>query len=107
MALSMEFIRSRTLPPLPGKAQIDTKLSLEHMLNKREHTPIPKMSESSRSLTELPMELIQKIYRECSDIKSIVYLSETSRKFRTAYNGSQKLVIIEKVLERQFGPLHD
>jgi hypothetical protein len=103
----MEFIRSQTLPPLPGKAQIDTKLSLEHILNKWEDTPVTKMTESSRSLTELPMELIQKIYHECSDIKSIVYLSATSRKFRAAYNGSQKLVILEKVLERQFGPLHD
>jgi hypothetical protein len=53
------------------------------------------------------VELIQKIYHECSDIQSVVNLSATSRLFRAAYIGSQKLLIVENVLENQFGPLRD
>jgi hypothetical protein len=64
-------------------------------------------SETLASLPGLPVELIQKIYHECSDIQSVVNLSATSRRFRAAYIGSQKLLIIENVLDNQFGPLHD
>jgi hypothetical protein len=59
------------------------------------------------SLASLPTEIVQKIYHECHDIQSVVNLSTTSKRFRSAYNGSQKLVILENILERQFGPLHD
>lgn len=58
-------------------------------------------------LTNLPMELIQKIYAECPDLQSVINLSATSRRLRAAYQSSQKLNILEKALERDFGPLYD
>jgi hypothetical protein len=62
---------------------------------------------SPPALSNLPLEIIQKIFLECSDIESVVNLSATSHQFRDAYLGSQKLLIIENALEVQFGPLHD
>ncbi len=76
-------------------------------MNSRELSTRSSEPESLASLQGLPVELIQKIYHECSDIQSVVNLSAISRRYRAAYVGSQKLLIIENVLENQFGPLHD
>ena len=93
-------------PRFPARKAGPTVI-LEHSMNSRELSTRSTMSETLASLPGLPIELIQKIYHECSDIQSVVNLSATSRRFRAAYIGSQKLLIIENVLENQFGPLHD
>lgn len=89
------------------RAHFDYLAPLEQSGTSYGHRESAKDATVPQSLSGLPLELIQKIYHECSDIKSVANLSTTSRKFRAAYNGSQKLLIIENVLERQFGPLHD
>lgn len=55
----------------------------------------------------LPLEIIQLIFGFLPDIESIFALSATCRLFHQAYASSQKLIVVNKVLETQFGPLHD
>lgn len=55
----------------------------------------------------LPLEIVQLIFGFLPDIESICALSATCHLFHRAYASSQKLIIVEKVLETQFGPLHD
>jgi hypothetical protein len=96
------FRTPRTLLPKSGPAALS-----QHFINSMEHAPRSTKTETLYSLPGLPIEIIQKIYHECSDIQSVVSLSSTSRRLRAAYIGSQKLPIIENVLENQFGPLYD
>src|ERR1700734_3362432 len=97
-----QFVAPRFLAHKAGPATIS-----KHLMSSKELSTRSTESETLASLPGLPVELIQKIYHECSDIQSVVNLSATSRRFRAAYIGSQKLLIIENVLDNQFGPLHD
>lgn len=58
-------------------------------------------------LDDLPTELITKIFGECTDIKSVVNLAATCRRFHEIFTGAQLLPIIDDVLETEFGPLYD
>lgn len=69
------------------------------------HSKFPSIA--TIKMQDLPLEILQHIYRYLPDIESVLALSSTSHQFRRAYIGSQKLVIVERVLETQFGPLHD
>lgn len=97
-----EFRSPRTLLPILSPTALP-----KHLLDSMERATRSTKTETLPSLPGLPIELIQKIYYECSDIKSVVNLSATSCRLRAAFIGSQKLLIIENVLENQFGPLND
>jgi hypothetical protein len=62
---------------------------------------------SKTNMQDLPTEIVQHIYNSLPDIETVFALSATCHQFRNAYIGSQKLVVIKNVLDRQFGPLHD
>lgn len=62
---------------------------------------------SVAKMQELPLEIIQQIYKFLPDIESVHALSATCHMFHRAYAGSQKLVMVKRVLETQFGPLRD
>jgi hypothetical protein len=107
MPPTMPFSRPQfRAPRFPARKAGPTIVS-GPLLNSKDSSTRFTESEPLASLPGLPVELIQKIYHECSDIQSVANLSATSRQFRAAYISSQKLLIIENVLENQFGPLHD
>lgn len=56
---------------------------------------------------DLPVEILQHIYRDLSTVSSIRSLSLSCRHFYNGYASSQRLVIVRQVIERQFGPLDD
>lgn len=107
MSPSTPFSRRQFVVPRFPARKAGPNVISEHSMKSRELPTRSTESETLSSLQGLPVELIQKIYNECSDIQSVANLSATSRRFRAAYIGSQKLLIIENVLENQFGPLHD
>lgn len=69
---------------------------------------IPFYPAQGASFLDLPTEIIQHIFFDLSTVQSIHSLCLTSKRFHVAYaHSSQKLVIAERVLESQYGPLHD
>ncbi|KFX86776.1 hypothetical protein V490_08860 [Pseudogymnoascus sp. VKM F-3557] len=63
--------------------------------------------EQESELQYLPVEIVQLIFGFLPDIESACALSATCHFFHRAYASSRKLIIVQKVLETQFGPLHD
>jgi len=59
------------------------------------------------SLEFQPTEIITHIFLCCPDIPSVLALSATCHRFRRIYNSSQKLPILERAADAQFGPLED
>lgn len=55
----------------------------------------------------LATELVTHIFFSLSSVTDVHALSSTCRRFRSIYNSSQKLAILETVVETQFGPLQD
>ncbi|KAF1957493.1 hypothetical protein CC80DRAFT_491593 [Byssothecium circinans] len=56
---------------------------------------------------DLATELITHVFRSCTSVTDVLALSSTCRRFRNIYTSSQKLTILEKAAEAQFGPLQD
>jgi F-box domain len=57
---------------------------------------------------QLPNELVQKIFRSCSSIDDVFNLASTCHRFhKVSLHSSQKLIILSKAAEAQFGPLQD
>jgi hypothetical protein len=55
----------------------------------------------------LATELVSHIFFSCSSLQDVLALSSTCHRFRSIYASSQKLAILERVAEAQFGPLED
>jgi hypothetical protein len=58
-------------------------------------------------MKDLPVELIQKIYKSCYDVRSVISLSKTCKQFHAAFESSQKLNILQIVIRRDFDPLEE
>ncbi|KAI9744241.1 MAG: hypothetical protein M1818_002393 [Claussenomyces sp. TS43310] len=56
-------------------------------------------------MDSLPLELIQKIFKECPDIATVISLARVSKKYYAALHGTQKLSIFNAVINVQFAPL--
>lgn len=85
---------SRNQPP---------RQQLEHS----ELAPDVRHPASAARFQDLPVEILQHIYRDLSTVSSIRSLSLACRRFYHAYASSQRLNIVQEVVERQFGPLDD
>lgn len=69
---------------------------------------VPSYPAQGASFLDLPTEIIQHIFFDLPTVQSIHSLCLSSKRFHAAYaHGSQKLLIAERVLEAQYGPLHD
>lgn len=69
---------------------------------------IPTCPPCGACFLDLPTEIIQHIYLDLPTVQCIRSLSLASRRFHAAYShSSQKLLIASRVLETQYGPLHD
>lgn len=55
----------------------------------------------------LATELVTNIFFSLSSIDDVLALSSTCHRFRDIYNSSQKLALLETVVDTQFGPLQD
>lgn len=56
---------------------------------------------------DLPTEMVQKVFEMCSSIQDVVAFASTCKMANTAFKGSQKLRIIEKIVNVQYGPIQD
>jgi hypothetical protein len=56
---------------------------------------------------DLATELVVQIFFSCTSVTDVTALSSTCHRFRNIYSSSQKLHILEKAAEAQFGPLRD
>jgi hypothetical protein len=59
------------------------------------------------SLEFQPTEIISNIFLHCPDIPTVLTLSSTCHRFRQIYNSSQKLPILERAVDAQYGPVAD
>ncbi|KAF2128483.1 hypothetical protein P153DRAFT_318347, partial [Dothidotthia symphoricarpi CBS 119687] len=55
----------------------------------------------------LATELVLQVFFSCNSVTDVLALSTTCHRFRNIYTSSQKLAILEKAAETQFGPLQD
>jgi hypothetical protein len=56
---------------------------------------------------DLATELVVHIYLSCNFVQDVTALASTCHRFRNIYSSSQKLPILERAAETQFGPLQD
>ena len=55
----------------------------------------------------LATELVFQVLLSCNSIQDAHALSSTCKRFHYIYSSSQKLLILERIVESQYGPLHD
>jgi hypothetical protein len=58
-------------------------------------------------IEHLATELVSHIFFSCASISDVLALSSTCHRFRNIYCSSQKLSILQRAAETQFGPLQD
>lgn len=58
-------------------------------------------------LDHLPTELLLHIFQSCYTISDALHLASSNRRFQRIFNGSQKLSILMKIADAEFGPIED
>lgn len=97
--------RPNLRPVKPGRDRPEPtissqKLGLPSLNTNGNHTRATNMK-------DLPLEMIQKIYKSCQDVRSVISLSKTCKQFHFAFEGTQKIAILELAIRRDFDPIEE